>query len=515
MQAWMEGYTSDVEYTPGYYREQTPDFLNLCAVMQGVMPINLERGFTYCELGCGQGITSLIMAANYPQGHFYAIDFNPSHIAKARRLAEAAGLTNITFYEKSFAQIAENPALLPECDFITLHGIFTWVSDENRQHIIDICERHLKSGGMVYNSYNAKPGWVMAEPLQKLVYESSKLYAGNSITRIEQAVGLLKKLEEVGSRFFAINPDVIKGRLDILENKDKHYLVHEYFHEGWRAFYFTEVAAYMSAAKLDFIGEASVSAVYLPSLLPDKAKNLLGQIPDINVRELFKDMLFNTVFRKDIFMRGIAGRMSNEDQTAYLHNTTWALLKHLNDKEKEEFSFELPILGKVQGKAEIYRPLVELLEQQPLTFPELREKSGMPMKDLVQCLLFMHQDNRVGMRHGTQPSAQVMALNKVLASQTFNMQRSGYIALPTISGSISLSVLDMMFYQAALEMGAVNDADGIIQHVAHALASRGLHVTHEGQHLTGDAMIQRLRELETTWRISALPILRDGGALTV
>ncbi|UJS24336.1 hypothetical protein [Thiothrix winogradskyi] len=49
MQAWMEGYTSDVEYTAGYYREQTPDFLNLCAVMQKVIPVNLERGFTYCE----------------------------------------------------------------------------------------------------------------------------------------------------------------------------------------------------------------------------------------------------------------------------------------------------------------------------------------------------------------------------------------------------------------------------------------------------------------------------------
>ncbi|UJS24333.1 class I SAM-dependent methyltransferase [Thiothrix winogradskyi] len=470
-------------------------------------------GIADCELGCGQGITSLIMAANYPQGHFYAIDFNPSHIAKARRLAEAAGLTNITFYEKSFAQIAENPNLLPECDFIALHGIFTWVSDENRQHIIDICERHLKSGGMVYNSYNAKPGWVMGEPLQKLVYEASKLYSGNSIARMEQAVGLLKKLHEADSRFFAINRDMIKTRLETLESKDKHYLVHEYFHEGWRAFYFTEVAGYMSAAKLDFIGDATASSAYVPSLISADAQNLLTQIPDTNVRELFKDMLFNTGFRKDIFMRGIAGRMSSEDQAAYLHNTVWALRKRMSEQEKAEFTFDLPIIGRVQGKADVYRPLVELLEQQSMTFSELRVKSGMSITDLLQCLIFMLQEDLLALRHGKQGVASVAALNKALASQTFNTKRSSYIALPAVCGSIALSVLDMLFFQVALETGNADDSDHIIQQVAHALESRGLHVNYNGQQLTGEAMMKRLRELESVWCTSALPVLRDGGAL--
>jgi cyclopropane fatty-acyl-phospholipid synthase-like methyltransferase len=193
MQAWMEGYESDIEYTTGYYREQEPSFLNLCAVIHGIEPINLENGFTYCELGCGQGMTALIMAANYPMGKFYAVDFNPSHIARARNLAAQAGLDNVVFLEKSFAQLAEDPSLLPDCDFIALHGIFTWVSDENRQCIIDICSRHLKSGGMVYNSYNAKPGWSMGEPLQKMLFAAGKMFSGNSISRFDQSLALIKR----------------------------------------------------------------------------------------------------------------------------------------------------------------------------------------------------------------------------------------------------------------------------------------------------------------------------------
>lgn len=38
---------------------------------------------------------------------------------------------------------------LPQFDFITLHGIYTWVSRENRQHIVDFIARYLKPGGIV------------------------------------------------------------------------------------------------------------------------------------------------------------------------------------------------------------------------------------------------------------------------------------------------------------------------------------------------------------------------------
>ena len=128
MQTWMEGYESDIEYTAGYYREQEPHFLSLCAATHGIQPLDLTRPFTYCELGCGYGMTSLIMAANYPNGQFYAVDFNPTHIAQARSLATQAGITNIIFLEKSFAQLIAEPDLIPPCDFIALHGIFTWAS---------------------------------------------------------------------------------------------------------------------------------------------------------------------------------------------------------------------------------------------------------------------------------------------------------------------------------------------------------------------------------------------------
>ena len=46
-QSWMQGYNSDVEYTSGYYREQEPSYINLCAIMHGIEPVSIDKSFTY------------------------------------------------------------------------------------------------------------------------------------------------------------------------------------------------------------------------------------------------------------------------------------------------------------------------------------------------------------------------------------------------------------------------------------------------------------------------------------
>ena len=61
---------------------------------------------TYCELGCGQGYSSNIVAAANPNVEVYANDFNPAHISGARTLAAAAGTRNVHFYDSSFAEFA-------------------------------------------------------------------------------------------------------------------------------------------------------------------------------------------------------------------------------------------------------------------------------------------------------------------------------------------------------------------------------------------------------------------------
>ena len=514
MQAWMEGYESDIEYTAGYYREQEPDFLNLCLITQGIKPIEIEHGFTYCELGCGFGLTSLIMAANYPQGKFYAIDFNPAHIARARSLAKEADIDNIIFLEKSFADINQNSSLLPECDFIVLHGIFTWVSDENRQHIIDICSKHVRSGGLVYNSYNAKPGWSLGEPIQKMMIAAGKLSTGSSIERFDFAINIMDELLNAESRYVSINPELISARVNLLKNNNKNYLIHEYFNEGWRAFYFSEIAEYITPAKLRFIGEANAAATYTISLLPEKAKKFLLEIKDKNVQELFKDVILNTIFRKDIYLRGIADTLDSYEQYNFLNSYSWNLKKFLSEDKKKEFKFKL-VVGEVISKKEVYASILKILEHESLNLLELQSKIKVNYPDLIQAIIFLYQEQIITPVYQSSCTSSVLNLNRIVCSTVLNKNAINYIALPYSRTSVALNMVEALFYKYTLESKNKISSGQLIEKVAEQLEIHNLFLQHENIKLIGSAMRDRLVTLEMEWRTKILPILIRGGALAL
>ncbi|MBK8453059.1 MAG: class I SAM-dependent methyltransferase [Thiofilum sp.] len=497
MQTWMEGYESDVEYTTGYYREQEPNFLSLCAATHGIQTLDLDKPFTYLELGCGYGMTSLVMAANYPHAQFIAVDFNPTHIAQAQSLASEAGLTNITFLEKSFAQLNTEPHSIPDCDFIALHGIFTWVSDENRQHIVDICERHLKAGGIVYNSYNAKPGWSMAEPIQKLLYATSKQFSGSSLERFDQSVKLIQQLQTVKPRFFATNEAVIQKRLEGLVAKDRHYLVHEYLHEGWRAFYFTEIANWLRQAKLEFIGGAVPTDALIRTQLTPATDKLLAQIHDNDTRELYLDIIKNTVFRRDIFSRGVIGRLDQNARVRWFNESQWMLAKPARFDD-EAFNFK-PALNK-----DLYRSLIDHLAAGVCSFSTLA--NGKNRRDTVNALLQLYQANMITPYYANTAHS-VMRFNQAMIKRNQPL-----IALPHSRSSLRLKTFDAQFYINAIKLNT-QDATKIAQAVFQELESKQMTITHKGETLSGIAMKNHLANLATKWHSDILPILKQGGAI--
>ena len=70
------GFDIDTPYTWGYYNELSPIYLNFVCALNGHHPIPLDDGFSYCELGCGYGVTTNGLAELFPQGDFIGIDYN-------------------------------------------------------------------------------------------------------------------------------------------------------------------------------------------------------------------------------------------------------------------------------------------------------------------------------------------------------------------------------------------------------------------------------------------------------
>ena len=87
--AHLDGYVTDVAYPDYFHRELMPVWL--CSALQalGRRTPDLQQPYTWLELGCGTGISTVIAAATNPQGQFIGLDLNPDAIAQAQALAQA------------------------------------------------------------------------------------------------------------------------------------------------------------------------------------------------------------------------------------------------------------------------------------------------------------------------------------------------------------------------------------------------------------------------------------------
>lgn len=301
MQTWTEGYVGDIAYAHSYYAEMAPAHLAFALLAAGVRPPDLSGAFTYAELGCGQGLTSNLLASVHASARFEAVDFLPAHIADARALADAAGNANATFIEESFAEYARRDG--PAFDIVALHGVWTWVSAENRRILLDILRRRLKPGGIVYVSYNCLPGWAAHTPIRKLLLEHTAAGSGPPADRIGQALGFAARLARLGEGYFDRVPSAL-GHLDGLDGKTDSYIAHEYLNRDWTPFYHADVARELAAAKLDFAASATLADHVDDATLSPQALALMNEARDPAYRETLRDYLAYTRFRRDVFVKG-------------------------------------------------------------------------------------------------------------------------------------------------------------------------------------------------------------------
>jgi SAM-dependent methyltransferase len=141
---------AEIDYTYGYYRELQAGLMDFALLLAWQKPLGKgadSKPLRYLELGYGQGLSLNIHAAA-SRGEFWGTDFNPAQAAGAAEMANASG-SNLFLLDASFEELAQRDDL-PLFDVIALHGIWSWISDLNRQFIVEIIRRHLRPGGVVY-----------------------------------------------------------------------------------------------------------------------------------------------------------------------------------------------------------------------------------------------------------------------------------------------------------------------------------------------------------------------------
>ncbi|MEM9734998.1 MAG: class I SAM-dependent methyltransferase, partial [Pseudomonadota bacterium] len=288
------GYPMTSAYLETAQPLMSPGAIDLAMVVAGKTPPRRGRTFRLAELGCGRGFTLLALAATHPEAQFTGYDFNPEHIALARRFAEEAGLSNVTFHEASFADLASTPPTA-QFDYITLHGIWTWVSPENRQRIVEILDRWLAPGGAVYVSYNAAAGWGKAAPIRAIF---------NAIPRGGPAHPFEAARAAVDAWLERFGDGEARACWDRLSRLPDRYLTHELGARHGTALWPGDVAEALAAARLDFVSPADILERFDRLRFEGEGLAFVRHAAREGWGETARDLASHRTFRTDIFARG-------------------------------------------------------------------------------------------------------------------------------------------------------------------------------------------------------------------
>jgi ubiquinone/menaquinone biosynthesis C-methylase UbiE len=313
-------YVTDVAYVRSFDKDLSPSSLRLVAALNGFSTPR-SSSFDYCELGCGHGDTTVVLAAANPDARFVGVDLNPEHLAVANRLAREGGVDNVRFLERDFEHLRSET--LPELDFVCAHGVLSWVGPEKRKAMLAFASAKLKPGGLFYASYNAMPGWASVEPLRQLLLSQAGEGAADSLERARLGLAFAKKMYEGGAEYFAANP-AAKEMLATMEAEGLQYIAHEYLNAHWAPMYFARVAWEMAACDLHFVGQLPLYLNYRDLSVPAKLAPLFGSVADRLTFESLKDFALNAFFRRDVYIKGRPGR-SAMAADAYLDSTAFGL----------------------------------------------------------------------------------------------------------------------------------------------------------------------------------------------
>lgn len=480
MSEWTSGYVADVDYTYGYYRELNPLLCKLALLNAGVHSPNFEHA---CELGFGQGLSTNFHAAA-SNTKWWGTDFNPAQAGFARELSIKSGAESY-LYDGAFSEFCARDDL-PDFDFIGLHGIWSWISDDNRRVIVDFIRRKLRVGGVLYISYNTLPGWASFAPLRHLMTAHAEIVGSEGrgiVSRIDGAVDFAKQLMETNPLYKRANP-LVEERLGKLAEQNRHYLAHEYFNKDWDPMHFSTMARWLGPAKVDYGCSANLLD-HFPNLNMNKSQQeFINGIPDQLLKQSTIDFMINQQFRRDYWIKG-ARRLSALERDEELSKLQIMLVL-----DSTEFKFKVSgALGEAGLKEDLYRPILEMLaDHESRTILELYKQLKdrnvqIAFSTLVEALMILAGSGHVALVQNEEEINRHLDTAKALNKHLMIKARSGsdieYLLSPVSGGGVAVNRFCQLFL-AAMELG-YDTPEKMAEYVWQSLARQAQRIVKDGK----------------------------------
>lgn len=506
MSEWSSGYVADINYTYGYYSELNPSRLALTFLNAGLKVPDVVNA---CELGFGQGLSANIHASASAV-QWYGTDFNPSQAFFAQELAHASG-NGAKLFDEAFADFS-NRNDLPDFDYIALHGIWSWISDENRSVIIDFVRRKLKVGGVLYISYNTLPGWSIFAPMRHLMTEHAEVLSAEGkgiISRIDGAIDFAEKLLALNPLFNRANP-LVSDRLKKMKEHSRHYLAHEYFNRDWHPMYFSDMAALLEPAKLQYACSAHLLDTIDTINLTAEQQAFLNEIPDPVFKESVRDYMVNQQFRRDYWVKG-ARRLSQLEYAEAIRSVSVMLIAHHKDVTLKVNGS----LGEANMSEAVYNPIIEhLSDYKHKTIGQIEQAVKPKNIGFAQIMQAMFILSGKGYIAAVQPNDVIMKakkstdrLNTYIIRKARGSSDIVYLASPVTGGGVNVGRFAQLFI-LAMQQGKKQPEEWA-QFVLQILTAQGQKIVKEGKTLeTSEENMSELVTQAQNFAVKQLPVLK-------
>lgn len=297
----MSANYNDVPYLNLSYLYTHPDHLATLARLMGLQPAPVEH-CRVLSLGCASGGNLIPMAYGLPESEFVGVDYSARQIEAGQTVSAHLGLDNITLHA---LDVREMPAAFGQFDYIIAHGLYSWVSAEVQDQVLEICRRHLAPQGIAYVSYNTLPGWSSFNVLRAMMHYRTRALdePRDKVAQAQEMLAFLQhalRQDSAYQDFMRHSLEMLTAELQALGDDSDVYLFHDLLETHNQPVYFHQFMAHAAAHDLQYLCEARFRDVFPHEFPPEVLRSLQALAANVIDQEQYMDFLRNKTFRRTL-----------------------------------------------------------------------------------------------------------------------------------------------------------------------------------------------------------------------
>lgn len=306
-----------------------------------------------CQLCIGNGTTITINAAAASTIKWWGNEADNCLFLAAQNLTSGVGV-DVNIELANFDEFAKNNNL-PQFDFVTINGVWSWISEKERRDILNFLSKHVKAGGVCQVSYLAAPGNTNMGPIVEVLHRFMADNLPGNMPADEKIVKAAELAVEIGKANPVVLirvPKLLPDLAAAAAGKDDGEFAKNFLSKHWRCFHLREMAAMFDSIDFGFLSSNLPKDQLVYTQLTDEEAEYIEQYRGTTLYETCRDFLLNREYRSDLFCNGVRQLTASQYVQKY-NSLTLMLTADLTD-----FDYKIKCPG---GDKDLDRGLYEPL----------------------------------------------------------------------------------------------------------------------------------------------------------